>query len=80
MRIDKYLKVSRLVKRRTVANEICDAGNVSVGGKPVKASYNVAVGDILTLTIGSRTVEARVESVDEAAGKERAKEMYSLIE
>lgn len=79
MRIDKYLKVSRLVKRRTIANEICDAGNASVNGKPIKASYNVSVGDIIELKLGARTVTARVEAVDEAAGKDRAKEMYTII-
>ena len=79
MRIDKFLKVSRLIKRRTIANEICDAGNASVNGKPVKASYNVSIGDVIELKMGARTVSARVEATDEVSGKDRAKEMYTLI-
>ena len=60
MRLDKFLKVSRLIKRRTVANEACDAGRVSVNGKPAKASVNVKVGDIIEIAFGTKTVKVRV--------------------
>ena len=60
MRIDKFLKVSRLIKRRTVANEACDAGRISVNGKVVKASYDVKVGDVIEITFGTKTVKAKV--------------------
>ena len=80
MRIDKYLMVSRLGKRRTVANELCDAGNVSANGRPVRASYSVGVGDIITLTMGVRTIRVRVEEVEESAAKNKAREMYTVIE
>lgn len=80
MRLDKYLKVSRIIKRRTVANEVCDAARVQVNGRPVKASYTVAVGDLLEITIGERAVKARVLSVDEKAGKDTAREMYELVD
>lgn len=80
MRLDKYLKVSRIIKRRTVANEVCDAGRVSVNGRPVKASYAVAVGDVIEVTMGTRTMKAEVLSVDEKTGKDMAREMYRIIE
>ena len=64
MRLDKYLKVSRIIKRRTVANEACDAGRVSVNGRPVRASYDVKLGDILEISFGTRTVKAEVLSVN----------------
>lgn len=80
MRLDKYLKVSRLVKRRTVANEICDAGNASVNGRPVRASYSVSVGDVIELSLGARIVRARVEAVEESAARDKAKEMYTLLD
>ncbi|MEG0913444.1 MAG: RNA-binding S4 domain-containing protein [Oscillospiraceae bacterium] len=80
MRLDKYLKVSRIIKRRTVANEVCDAARVVVNGRPVKASYTVSPGDIIELSMGSRTVKARVLLVDEKAGKDTAREMYEMIE
>ncbi len=80
MRVDKFLKVSRIIKRRTVANEVCDASRVSVNGRPVKASYHVSPGDVLEITMGVRAVKARVLSVDEKAGKDTAREMYELIE
>ncbi|MEG2938798.1 MAG: S4 domain-containing protein, partial [Oscillospiraceae bacterium] len=73
-------KVSRIIKRRTVANEVCDAARVVVNGRPVKASYTVSPGDIIELSMGSRTVKARVLLVDEKAGKDTAREMYELIE
>ncbi len=80
MRIDKFLKVSRLIKRRTVANEACDAGRVSVGGKPVRASYDVKVGDEIEIVFGSRTVRVRVNTVAEHATKDNAAELYTVIE
>ena len=79
MRIDKYLKVSRLIKRRTVANEACDAGRVSVNGKPVKASYDVKIGDVIEIAFGTRDLKAKVTSLAESTKKEDAKEMYELI-
>ncbi len=80
MRLDKYLKVSRLIKRRTVANEACDAGRVSANGRPVKASYDVKQGDIIEIGFGTRTVKVRVESVTEFATKDNAATMYTLVE
>ncbi len=79
MRIDKYLKVSRLIKRRTVANDACSAGRVSVNGKPVKASYDVKIGDVLEIGFGSRTVKARVKSLQETVKKDDAGDMYELL-
>jgi ribosomal 50S subunit-recycling heat shock protein len=79
MRLDKYLKVSRIIKRRTVANEACDAGRVLVNGKVARASYDVKVGDILELQLGSRSVKARVLSVMEVVRKENAGEMYEFL-
>lgn len=80
MRIDKYLKVSRLIKRRTVANEVADAGRVLVNGKPVKASYAVKVGDVIEVAFGNRPMRARVLSLAEPRGKDVAREMYEMIE
>ena len=79
MRLDKYLKVSRLIKRRTVANEACDAGRVFVNGKPARASYDVKGGDVLEVQLGARALKARVVSVSEYARKEEAGELYELI-
>lgn len=79
MRIDKYLKVSRLIKRRTVANEACDAGRVSVNGKAVKASYDVKEGDVIEIAFGTRTVKAKVLSLLESTKKDDAKDMYELL-
>ena len=79
MRIDKYLKVSRLIKRRTVANEACDAGRVSVNGKAVKASYDVKEGDVIEIAFGTRTVKAKVLSLFESTKKDDAKDMYELL-
>ncbi|MBQ5953936.1 MAG: RNA-binding S4 domain-containing protein [Lachnospiraceae bacterium] len=76
MRLDKYLKVSRLIKRRTVANEACDAGRVSANGRPVKASYEVKPGDELEIGFGNRTVKVRVLSVQETVRKEEADGMF----
>lgn len=80
MRIDKYLKVSRLIKRRTVANEVADAGRIYVNGKIVKASYAVKVGDEVEITFGNRPVKVRVLSTDAPSGKDVAREMYEVIE
>ena len=80
MRLDKYLKVSRIIKRRTVANEACDAGRVVVNGKPARASYDVKIGDIVEIGFGSRTVKVRVENLNEIATKENAEGMYSIVE
>jgi len=80
MRLDKYLKVSRLIKRRTVASEVCDAGRVTVNGKPAKASYTVKVGDVLEIAFGARTVKVQVTSVEEAVRKEEAAAMYREIQ
>ena len=79
MRLDKYLKVSRLIKRRTVANEACDAGRVMVNGKVAKASVSVKQGDIIEILFGSRTVKAEVLDVQETVRKEEAKDMYRLL-
>ena len=76
MRLDKYLKVVRLIKRRTVANEACDAGKVSVNGKPARASYDVKVGDKIELHFGTRTLSVEVLAVAEAVRKDDAAAMY----
>lgn len=80
MRLDKYLKVSRVIKRRTLANEVADAGRVLVNGKPAKASYTVKVGDIIEVTFGNRPVKIRVLSDVEQKGKDIAREMFEIIE
>ena len=80
MRLDKYLKISRLIKRRTVANEACDAGRVLVNGKPARASYDVKVGDLLELQLGERVLKAEVLSVTEYAKKEEAASLYRMPE
>ena len=80
MRIDKYLKLSRIIKRRTVANEACDAGRVKVGGKSVRASYDVKVGDIIEISFGNRTVKVKVLAVSEVVKKEDAAALYQIIE
>ena len=72
MRLDKYLKVSRLIKRRTLANDVADAGRVIVNGKPAKASYAVKIGDVIEITFGNRPVKVRVLSIDEPKGKDVA--------
>lgn len=79
MRLDKYLKVSRLIKRRTVANEACDAGKVTVNGKPARASYDVKIGDIIEITLGSRSVKVKVTQVKEVVRKEDADTMYEAV-
>ncbi|MBE6581085.1 MAG: RNA-binding S4 domain-containing protein [Ruminococcaceae bacterium] len=80
MRIDKYLKVSRIIKRRTVANDACDAARVSVNGRPVKASYEVKENDVLEIAFGARTLKVRVLSVKESVGKADASLLYEVIE
>ena len=79
MRLDKYLKVSRIIKRRTVANEACDAGRVMINGKPAKASVAVKAGDVLEIQFGTRTVRAEILNVQETVKKEAAQEMYRLL-
>lgn len=79
MRLDKYLKVSRLIKRRTIANEACDAGKVSVNGKEARASYDVKVGDVIEITLGSRSVKVKVTVVKEVVRKEEADTMYEAV-
>ena len=76
MRLDKYLKVSRLIKRRTVANEACDAGRVSINEKPAKASSNVKVGDVIEIQFVTRTVKVEGTSIAETVKKDEAKDMY----
>jgi ribosomal 50S subunit-recycling heat shock protein len=80
MRLDKYLKVSRIIKRRTVANDACDAAHVSVNGRTVKASYDVKVGDIIEVTFGQRTLKVKVSDVREHVGKNEAATMYEIVE
>ena len=80
MRLDKYLKVPRIIKRRTVANEACDAAHVTVNGRPAKASYDVKVGDILEITFGARTLRIRVLEVKETVSKDAASSLYEVVE
>lgn len=80
MRLDKYLKVTRLIKRRTVANEACDAGKITANGKVARASYEVKVGDILEINMGTRPLKVEVLSVSEYATKESASEHYRIVE
>ena len=79
MRLDKYLKVSRLIKRRSVANEACDGARVSVNGRPVKASYTVKVGDVIEIAFGQRTLKVEVTQISETAGKADAPAMYKEL-
>lgn len=79
MRLDKYLKVSRLIKRRSVANDACDAGRVLINDKPAKASANVKVGDILTIGFGNKEVRVEVLDVQETVKKEEAKELFRYL-
>ena len=79
MRLDKYLKVSRLIKRRTVANEACDNGRISVNGRVVKASYDVKVGDKIEISLGTRTLSVEVLQVAETVRKDDASAMYKEI-
>jgi ribosomal 50S subunit-recycling heat shock protein len=79
MRLDKFLKVSRLIKRRTVANEACDAGRVLVDGKPAKASLNIKEGDIIEIHFGTSSVKVEVLDVVETVKKDEAKELYRYL-
>ena len=80
MRLDKYLKVSRIIKRRTVANDACDTAHVQVNGRPAKASYDVKMGDVIEVTFGQRTLKVRVLDVKEFTAKADASSLYEVIE
>lgn len=79
MRLDKYLKVSRIIKRRTVANEACDGGRVSVNGRTVKASYDVKAGDEITIMFGDKPLKIRVLNVKETVKKDEARDLYEVL-
>ena len=79
MRLDNYLKISRLIKRRTVANEACDAGRVLVNGKTAKASVNVKVGDVIEIQFGTKSVKVEVLDIQETMKKDEAKELYRYL-
>lgn len=79
MRLDKYLKVSRLIKRRTVANEACDAGKVLVNDKPARASYDVKIDDVITITLGARSMRVQVVSIQETVLKNDAAMLYRVL-
>lgn len=79
MRLDKYLKLTRIIKRRTVANEACDAARVTVNGRPAKASYDVKIGDIVEIAFGEKTLKFKVTDVKEHVTKEEASSMYEAI-
>ena len=79
MRIDKYLKVSRIIKRRTVACDACSESHVSVNGKTVKPSYDVKIGDVIEVTFGQRTLKAKVTDVREHVGKNEASNLYEVL-
>ena len=79
MRLDKYLKVSRLIKRRTVANEACDADKVSENGKPARASYDVKTGDIIEINMGAKPLKVRVLDVREFTKKDEAAALYEVV-
>ena len=80
MRLDKYLKVSRIIKRRTVANDACDASHVSINGRPAKASYDVKIGDIIEVSFGGRTVRIQVTNIVDTTKKADAADMYRVLE
>ena len=80
MRLDKYLKVSRIIKRRTVANNACDSEHVRVNGRDAKASYDVKIGDIIEITFGEKTLRARVKDVKEHTLKNDASELYEVLD
>ncbi len=79
MRLDKFLKVSRLIKRRTVANEACDAGRVTINDKPAKASAHVKVGDIIEIAFGNKTVKVEVLDLQDTTKKEEAKDLFRYL-
>ena len=80
MRLDKYLKISRIIKRRTVANDACDAEHVTVNGRPAKASYDVKQGDVIEVSFGQRTLKVKVLDVKEYTAKADASSLYEVIE
>lgn len=80
MRLDKFLKVSRIIKRRTVANDACDTERISVNGRVVKASYQVKPGDVIEVSFGGRTLRVRVTDVKETVGKNEAGDLYEVID
>ena len=80
MRLDKYLKITRIIKRRTVANDACDTDRISVNGRVVKASYQVKVGDEIEVSFGQRCLKVRVKDVREFANKDAASELYEVID
>ena len=80
MRLDKYLKVSRLIKRRTVADEACDGGRVSVNGKTAKSAYDVKINDVIEISFGAKKVKVKVRDVKEHVRKEEADAMYEVLE
>ena len=79
LRIDKFLKVSRLIKRRTIANEACDQGKVRINDKAAKPGSEVSIGDIIEIQLGSNIVKVEVKSISETVSKENSKEMYSVL-
>lgn len=80
MRIDKFLKISRVIKRRTVAQEACDGGRIEINGKVVKPAKDVKVGDVVTVTFGNSSMKFEVVSIDEHQTKQSAEQMYRIIE
>ncbi|MCL1903248.1 MAG: RNA-binding S4 domain-containing protein [Oscillospiraceae bacterium] len=79
MRLDKYLKVSRLIKRRTIANQACDADKILVNGKAARASYNVKIGDIVEICMGKTPLKLKIVGITETVGKDAAADMYEVI-
>lgn len=79
MRLDKFLKVSRLIKRRTVANEACDAGRVTINDKPAKASANVKVGDVIEIMFGNKPVKVEVLDIQDTTKKDEAKDLFKYL-
>ncbi|MEG1742599.1 MAG: RNA-binding S4 domain-containing protein [Clostridia bacterium] len=80
MRLDKFLKISRIIKRRTVANDACDSSYINVNGRTAKASYDVKIGDVLEITFGSKTTKFKVLSIDEHQTKDSASTMYEVVD
>lgn len=79
MRLDKFLKVSRLIKRRTLAKEVCDQGRIQINGRPSKASSEVKAGDLLKITFGTKVVEVKVNQIAEHAAKDQANQLYTVV-
>jgi len=79
MRLDKYLKVSRIIKRRTVANDACDSEKIEVNGRRAKASYDVKIGDLIDIAFGSKTLRIRVTDIKETVGKSDASSLYEIV-